>query len=298
MRRGAGYRACRRCRPGEERAVDPWIDKIRRACVYLANVDGHLSLARLAARVGGSPYHFQRSFKRIVGVTPREYADACRLTALKRGLRQGSRVTGGDGRRGIRIEQPFLRTRGRKARDAAGGVSTRAGQACTCRYAIVDCPLGRLLVAATERGVCGGVDGIVGRGSGRARSRRSIRPPSFGRSIPRLSTLDAADREPSRRAATTARSAARRAGDGVSVAGVDGARGDPVRRDPDLPGGCGVDGPAVCGSRGCTRLRDQPGLAGHPVSPGRSGRAAAWADYRWGIARKKALLAAEHRMKD
>src|ERR1700752_5286817 len=89
----AGYRPCRRCRPDEERAGDPWIDKVRRACVYLANVDGHLTLARLAARVGGSPYHLQRSFKRIVGVTPREYADACRLQRLKRGLREGSRVT-------------------------------------------------------------------------------------------------------------------------------------------------------------------------------------------------------------
>src|SRR5947209_8288461 len=74
-----GYRPCRRCRPEQPATVDPWIDKVRRACVYLANVDGHLPLARLAARVGGSPHHFQRSFKRIVGVTPREYADACRL---------------------------------------------------------------------------------------------------------------------------------------------------------------------------------------------------------------------------
>src|SRR5947209_5763336 len=89
----AGYRACRRCHPDAANAADPWIDRIRRACVYLANVDGHVSLAHLAARLGGSPYHFQRSFKRIVGVSPREYADACRLEKVKRGLRRGSRVT-------------------------------------------------------------------------------------------------------------------------------------------------------------------------------------------------------------
>src|SRR5438046_1440213 len=64
----AGYRACRRCRPDAGVTVDPWIDRIRRACVYLANVDGHVSLAHLAQRLGGSPYHLQRSFKRIVGV--------------------------------------------------------------------------------------------------------------------------------------------------------------------------------------------------------------------------------------
>src|SRR5690349_21760978 len=89
----AGYRPCRRCHPDAVNPVDPWIDRIRRACVYLANVDGHVSLAHLAARLGGSPYHFQRSFKRIVGVSPREYAEACRLARVKRGLRRGSRVT-------------------------------------------------------------------------------------------------------------------------------------------------------------------------------------------------------------
>src|SRR4051812_42355822 len=61
----AGYRACRRCHPDDVAAPDPWIERVQRACVYLANVDGHVSLARLAARLGGSPYHLQRSFKRI-----------------------------------------------------------------------------------------------------------------------------------------------------------------------------------------------------------------------------------------
>ena len=59
---------------------DPWIDRISRACGYLAHVEsGPVSLATLARRIGGSPYHLQRNFKRIVGVTPREYADACRF---------------------------------------------------------------------------------------------------------------------------------------------------------------------------------------------------------------------------
>src|SRR5256885_2295194 len=81
----AGYRACRRCQPNAA-PRDPWIEKIQRACVYLANVDGHVSLAALAGRLGGSPYHLQRNFKRIVGVTPREYVDACRLREGKRNL--------------------------------------------------------------------------------------------------------------------------------------------------------------------------------------------------------------------
>src|SRR4051812_10320655 len=49
--REAGFRSCKRCKPDEASVADPWVDKIRRACVYLANVDGHPSLAALAARV-------------------------------------------------------------------------------------------------------------------------------------------------------------------------------------------------------------------------------------------------------
>src|SRR5207245_6714669 len=61
----AGYWACRRCHPDAAKTVDPWIDRIRRACVYLANVDGHVSLAHLAARLGGSPYHLDRKSTRL-----------------------------------------------------------------------------------------------------------------------------------------------------------------------------------------------------------------------------------------
>ena len=62
--------------------------------MYLSNVEGHPALATLAARLGGSPYHLQRNFKRLVGVSPREYAEACRLGKVKRGLRQSDDITG------------------------------------------------------------------------------------------------------------------------------------------------------------------------------------------------------------
>src|SRR5579862_4846822 len=91
--RAAGFRACRRCRPDDVALADPWVERIQRACVYLANVEGHPSLATIARRLGGSPYHFQRNFKRIVGVSPREYADACRFRNVKRKLRDGRAIT-------------------------------------------------------------------------------------------------------------------------------------------------------------------------------------------------------------
>ncbi len=91
--RAAGFRACRRCHPDDSAVADPWVDKIRRACVYLSNVEGHPSLATLAERLGGSPYHLQRNFKRLVGVSPREYAEACRLRKVRHGLRHADDVT-------------------------------------------------------------------------------------------------------------------------------------------------------------------------------------------------------------
>jgi AraC family transcriptional regulator of adaptative response/methylated-DNA-[protein]-cysteine methyltransferase len=151
--RSAGYRACKRCAPDRVAAADPWIDKVRRATVYLDNVEGQPSLARLAERLGGSPYHLQRNFKRIVGVTPREYVDARRLQAVKRGLRGGEDVTGalldagyGSSSRFYERAAPKLGMSPTAYRD--GGAGQRIA------YAIVDSPLGRLLVAATARGVC------------------------------------------------------------------------------------------------------------------------------------------------
>jgi AraC family transcriptional regulator of adaptative response/methylated-DNA-[protein]-cysteine methyltransferase len=149
----AGYRACLRCRPDREAAPDPWVDKIQRACVYLANVDGHPSLATLARRLGGSPYHLQRNFKRIVGVTPREYAEACRLRTVKTRLREGAGVTGamfeaGYGSSSRFYERAAPKLGMRPATYRQGGANT------TIRYAIVASPLGRLLVAATPRGIC------------------------------------------------------------------------------------------------------------------------------------------------
>jgi AraC family transcriptional regulator of adaptative response/methylated-DNA-[protein]-cysteine methyltransferase len=148
--RAAGFRACRRCRPEE---MDPWIEKIRRACVYLANVEGHPSLATLARRLGGSPYHLQRNFKRIVGVTPREYADACRFRRVRTRLRAGAEVTGALFDAGYGSSSRFYeRAAGRLG--MAPATYRRGGAGLEIRYAIVGSPLGRLLVAATDRGVC------------------------------------------------------------------------------------------------------------------------------------------------
>src|SRR5919198_915766 len=150
--RRAGFRACRRCRPDGAAAPDPWVDKIRRACVYLANVDGHPSLATLAARLGGSPYHLQRNFRRLVGVTPREYAEARRFRKVKRHLRGSTDVTGAMFEAGYGSSSRFYERAAAKL-GMTPSTYRRGGAGMSIQYAIVDSPLGRLMVAATSRGV-------------------------------------------------------------------------------------------------------------------------------------------------
>jgi AraC family transcriptional regulator of adaptative response/methylated-DNA-[protein]-cysteine methyltransferase len=134
-------------------ATDPWIDKITHACAYLAQVDGHPSLGALAQRFGGSPYHFQRTFKRMVGVTPREYAEACRLRRVKRRLRETGAVTEAVFDAGYGSSSRFYE---RAAPRLGMPPSTyqNGGAGMQIRYAIVESRLGRLLVGATSRGVC------------------------------------------------------------------------------------------------------------------------------------------------
>jgi AraC family transcriptional regulator, regulatory protein of adaptative response / methylated-DNA-[protein]-cysteine methyltransferase len=129
------------------------VEKIRRACVYLANVDGHPSLATLAARLGGSPYHLQRNFKRIVGVSPREYAEACRLRRVKSHLRKGGGVTAAMIEAGYASSSRFYE-RAAPRLGMAPSTYRRGGAGMNIRYTIVDSPLGRLLVGATTKGVC------------------------------------------------------------------------------------------------------------------------------------------------
>ena len=149
----AGFRPCLRCRPRDAAPRDVWADKVRRACSHLAHADGHVPLASLARRLGGSPYHLLRNFKRIVGITPREYAEACRLERVKRALQHGEAVTtamldAGYGSSGRFYERaaPRLGMTPMAYRAGAEGIGIR--------FTIVASPAGRLLVAATRKGIC------------------------------------------------------------------------------------------------------------------------------------------------
>ena len=90
----AGLRPCKRCHPLAQAADAPLLQKMRALCRYIeAHSADALNLEQLGARAHLSPFHLQRSFKAVLGVSPKQYADACRLHALKRGLHREPSVT-------------------------------------------------------------------------------------------------------------------------------------------------------------------------------------------------------------
>ncbi len=148
-----GFRACRRCRPHSTDAPAS-VERVRRACAALAALgDGPVPLKILARTVGGNPHHLLRTFKRTLGITPREYADACRIGCLKAGLRAGEGVAsaayGAGYGSGSRVYEKAGATLG-----MTPAVYARGGKGETVEYVTVESSLGRLLVAATPRGVC------------------------------------------------------------------------------------------------------------------------------------------------
>jgi AraC family transcriptional regulator of adaptative response/methylated-DNA-[protein]-cysteine methyltransferase len=150
----AHFRPCRRCRPREGAGFDEHAELVKRVCSYIdANPDEPLTLAALSRRVNMSPYHLHRTFKRVVGITPHQYVRGRRLSTLKTQLREGQGVT-------TALYEAGYGSSSRLYQEAAAGLGMtpatyrRGGRGMRIGYTIVDCPLGRLLVAATERGVC------------------------------------------------------------------------------------------------------------------------------------------------
>jgi AraC family transcriptional regulator of adaptative response/methylated-DNA-[protein]-cysteine methyltransferase len=161
----AGFRSCRRCRPRETRSRDPQAAWVQRICRHIdRNPDEPLTLAALAAETGVSPHHLQRTFKRIMGITPRQYADARRLGTLKSQLKGGQSVALATYEAGYGSSSR-LYERAPSQLGMTPGAYRRGGLGMSIGYTIADSPLGRLLVAATRRGVSavclGDSDGVL-----------------------------------------------------------------------------------------------------------------------------------------
>jgi AraC family transcriptional regulator of adaptative response/methylated-DNA-[protein]-cysteine methyltransferase len=149
----AGFRPCLRCRP-DQAARNGRFELTVDVCRYLeAHAEEPVRLATLGRELGFSPFHIQRTFRALLGVTPRQWAEQRKLERFKERVRGGGSVTealyeAGYGSSSRLYEQGSSRLGMTPAAYGKGG----AGLAI--EYTVADCELGKVLVAATGRGVC------------------------------------------------------------------------------------------------------------------------------------------------
>jgi AraC family transcriptional regulator of adaptative response/methylated-DNA-[protein]-cysteine methyltransferase len=147
----AGYRACRRCTPLQR---DRQTQKVEAACRYIdENLDITLSLTAISRHVAISPFHFQRLFKRILGISPREYQQARRAGKFRQALLGEGSVTDAIYEAGYSSS-----SRAYENIPAQLGMTPsafrRGGEGVEIRCTVISTELGKLLVATTPRGVC------------------------------------------------------------------------------------------------------------------------------------------------
>jgi AraC family transcriptional regulator of adaptative response/methylated-DNA-[protein]-cysteine methyltransferase len=146
-----GFRACKRCRPRSERP-DEITEAVVRACDLIEEAV-EMTLADLADEVGVSRTHLQKVFKEIIGVSPRKFADAVRLEKFKHGVREGSGVVDAMYDAGYgSSSRLYENITGKMGMTPA--VYKKGGKGMKIEYTIADCELGKLLVARTPKGIC------------------------------------------------------------------------------------------------------------------------------------------------
>jgi len=183
--RDAGFRPCCRCTPEAELA--PAAAAVVRVQAHIdAHLDDRLTLDRLARVAGLSPAHLQRSFKGRLGLSPHEYVRARRAERFKAEVRKGRTVT--DALYGAGYSSASRLYEGAYAElGMTPGAYRRGGKGVRILYTVATSALGRLLVAATEKGVCsvqlGDAESVLERGlrsqypeADLERDDRSLRP--------------------------------------------------------------------------------------------------------------------------
>ncbi len=149
----AGFRACKRCKPEQPALGELHAAKVAQACRLIEAAEEAPKLDALAETVGLSPYHFHRIFKQAVGVTPKAYAIAHRNKRVRAGLPTSDTVTAAIYDAGFNSNGRFYAN----ASEVLGMAPTdfrEGGAGQDIRFAIPECSLGLVLIAASERGVC------------------------------------------------------------------------------------------------------------------------------------------------
>jgi AraC family transcriptional regulator, regulatory protein of adaptative response / methylated-DNA-[protein]-cysteine methyltransferase len=149
----AGFRPCKRCRPNQPSLPEQHAAMVTEACRLIENAEIPPTLEQLATPTGLSPFHFHRVFKAVTGLTPKQYAAAHRASRVRSELDRGGSVTEAIFDAGYNASSRFYEASNRllgmtPSSYRAGGVDH------DIRFAIGECSLGAILVARSERGIC------------------------------------------------------------------------------------------------------------------------------------------------
>ena len=148
-----GFRPCKRCKPNQISLAARHAAMVTRACRIIEQSETVPALDPLAEQVGMSAYHFHRIFKRVTGVTPKDYAAAHREKTLRQALSHGRPVTAAIFEAGYNSSSRFYETS-----DAVLGMTPTkfkaGGQSAVIHFAVGQCSLGAILVAQSQRGIC------------------------------------------------------------------------------------------------------------------------------------------------
>ncbi|MET0232918.1 MAG: bifunctional DNA-binding transcriptional regulator/O6-methylguanine-DNA methyltransferase Ada [Rhodanobacteraceae bacterium] len=149
-----GLRACMRCKPNRDHSPATRDARVAKACELIAaHAESPLVLKELAAAVGMSPFHFQRTFKSVVGLTPKEFHEAERVRTLKAGLKSGRSVTEAIYDAGFGSSSRVY-----ERADTRLGMTPlqyrEGGRGLAISHASANTPLGRVMIGATDRGIC------------------------------------------------------------------------------------------------------------------------------------------------
>ena len=150
----AGFRACLRCCPHNELKDNTHLDFVKKVCRLIEkNVDEPLSLDALARSVGISTSHLQRTFKKATGISPAEFAQSHRINKFKTNAKKNGNITTAMYDAGFNSSSRLYE----KAAEEFGmtpATYARGGAGVTIFFTIAECDLGKMLVAATEKGIC------------------------------------------------------------------------------------------------------------------------------------------------
>jgi AraC family transcriptional regulator of adaptative response/methylated-DNA-[protein]-cysteine methyltransferase len=149
----AGFRPCRRCKPDQPSLVEQYASKVAEACRLIESAEQAPSLETLAQAAGLSRYHFHRIFKAVTGVTPKAYAAAHRGQRTRKHLMSSNTVTEAIYDGGFNSNTRFY-AQSDQLLGMKPGAFRKGGANTRIRFAVGQCSLGAILVAATDKGVC------------------------------------------------------------------------------------------------------------------------------------------------